>query len=84
VAARVEESASAATFAAERTHSSYRDDQLHQQGREGKVTTVYRKKWVIHIERITREKVNGESCAVALRRRRGACVDGRWQKRVAR
>jgi hypothetical protein len=21
---------------------------------------VYRKKWVIHIERITREKVNGE------------------------
>lgn len=30
------------------------------QGREGKVTQVYRKKWVIHIERITREKVNGE------------------------
>ena len=29
-------------------------------GREGKVVTVYRKKWVIHIERITREKVNGE------------------------
>jgi hypothetical protein len=29
------------------------------QGREGKVTQVYRKKWVIHIERITREKVNG-------------------------
>lgn len=32
-------------------------------GREGKVVQVYRKKWVIHIERITREKVNGEpSC----------------------
>lgn len=31
------------------------------QGREGKVTQVYRRKWVIHIERITREKVNGES-----------------------
>lgn len=30
------------------------------QGREGKVTQVYRKKWVIEIERITREKVNGE------------------------
>ncbi|KAK3411951.1 hypothetical protein EUGRSUZ_I00709 [Eucalyptus grandis] len=25
-------------------------------GREGKVVQVYRKKWVIHIERITREK----------------------------
>jgi ribosomal protein L24 len=33
------------------------------QGREGKVTQVYRKKWVIHIERITREKVNGEQHA---------------------
>ncbi len=31
------------------------------QGREGKIVQVYRKKWVIHIERITREKVNGES-----------------------
>jgi large subunit ribosomal protein L26e len=31
------------------------------QGREGKVVQVYRKKWVIHIERITREKVNGET-----------------------
>ena len=29
------------------------------QGREGKVVQVYRKKWVIHIERITREKTNG-------------------------
>lgn len=28
-------------------------------GREGKVVQVYRKKWVIHVERITREKVNG-------------------------
>ena len=27
------------------------------QGREGKVVAVYRRKWVIHIERITREKV---------------------------
>ncbi len=30
------------------------------QGREGKVIQVYRRKWVIHVERITREKVNGE------------------------
>jgi ribosomal protein uL24 len=28
-------------------------------GREGKVVTVWRKKYVIHIERITREKANG-------------------------
>jgi hypothetical protein len=28
-------------------------------GREGKVIQVYRKKWIIHVERITREKVNG-------------------------
>jgi len=27
--------------------------------REGKVVQVYRKKWVIHIANITREKVNG-------------------------
>ena len=27
------------------------------QGREGKVVAVYRRKWVIHVERITREKV---------------------------
>ena len=29
-------------------------------GREGKVIQVYRKKYVIHIERVTREKSNGE------------------------
>lgn len=32
----------------------------HHHDREGRVTTVYRKKWVIHIERVTREKVNGK------------------------
>ena len=36
--------------------------------REGKVTACYRKKYVIHVERITREKANGRSmlscCAV--------------------
>mmetsp|Transcript_4322 Transcript_4322/g.9783 ORF Transcript_4322/g.9783 Transcript_4322/m.9783 type:complete len:147 (-) Transcript_4322:91-531(-) len=35
-------------------------------GREGKVTQVYRKKWVIHVERITREKVNGSTVQVGL------------------
>ena len=28
-------------------------------GREGKITEVYRKKWVVHIDKITREKANG-------------------------
>lgn len=28
-------------------------------GREGKVTEVYRKKWVVNIDKITREKANG-------------------------
>ncbi|CAN6713713.1 unnamed protein product [Malus baccata var. baccata] len=33
-------------------------------GREGKVVQVYRRKWVIHIERITREKVNGSTVVI--------------------
>lgn len=28
-------------------------------GREGKIIQCYRKKWVIHIDRITREKQSG-------------------------
>ena len=28
-------------------------------GREGKIITCYRKKFVVHIEKLTREKVNG-------------------------
>ncbi|KAL1196477.1 Large ribosomal subunit protein uL24y [Cardamine amara subsp. amara] len=35
-------------------------------GREGKVIQVYRRKWVIHIERITREKVNGTTVNVGV------------------
>merc|ERR1712022_14746 len=34
--------------------------------REGKVTQVYRKKYVIHIERITREKANGATVQVGI------------------
>ncbi|KAJ2964819.1 hypothetical protein NQZ79_g365 [Umbelopsis isabellina] len=35
-------------------------------GREGKVVQVYRKKWVIHIDRVTREKVNGASVPIGI------------------
>lgn len=35
-------------------------------GREGKVVLVYRRRWVIHIERITREKVNGTTVNVGI------------------
>jgi len=34
--------------------------------REGKVTSVYRKKFVVHIERITREKANGATVHVGI------------------
>lgn len=36
------------------------------QGKEGKVVEVYRKKWVIHIEGVTKEKVNGSSAKVGI------------------
>ncbi|KAH9907966.1 ribosomal protein L24 [Xylariomycetidae sp. FL2044] len=35
-------------------------------GKEGKVTSVYRLKYVIHIERVTREKVSGQSVPVGI------------------
>mmetsp|Transcript_20326 Transcript_20326/g.57248 ORF Transcript_20326/g.57248 Transcript_20326/m.57248 type:complete len:145 (+) Transcript_20326:77-511(+) len=35
-------------------------------GVEGKVSTVYRKKWVIHIERHTREKKNGQTVNIGI------------------
>jgi large subunit ribosomal protein L26e len=35
-------------------------------GREGKVTAVYRKKFVIHVERITRDKANGAPVPVGI------------------
>ncbi|KAF8984629.1 60S ribosomal protein L26B [Entomortierella lignicola] len=35
-------------------------------GREGKVVQVYRRKWVIHIERVNREKANGASVPVGI------------------
>ncbi|KAL3960367.1 hypothetical protein ACCO45_005484 [Purpureocillium lilacinum] len=35
-------------------------------GREGKVTSVYRLKYVIHVERITRDKASGQSVPLGL------------------
>jgi large subunit ribosomal protein L26e len=35
-------------------------------GKEGKVIQVYRKKWVIHIEKVTREKANGKLLSLIL------------------
>lgn len=35
-------------------------------GREGKVVSVYRLKYVVHIERVTREKVNGQSVNIGI------------------
>ena len=35
-------------------------------GKEGKVTEVYRRKWVIHIEGLTRDKVNGSASKVGV------------------
>ena len=35
-------------------------------GREGKVISVYRLKYLIHIERVTREKSNGQSVPIGV------------------
>ncbi|KAI1173189.1 ribosomal protein L24 [Nemania sp. FL0916] len=35
-------------------------------GREGKVTSVYRLKYVIHIERLTREKISGQTVPLGI------------------
>ena len=35
-------------------------------GKEGKVTQCYRLKWVIHIDKIQREKANGASVAIGI------------------
>ena len=44
-------------------------------GREGKVIQCYRKKWVIHVERITREKASGTH-RTERRRGQGLAVGG--------
>jgi large subunit ribosomal protein L26e len=35
-------------------------------GREGKVTSVYRLKYLIHVERVSREKSNGQSVPIGI------------------
>ena len=35
-------------------------------GREGKVKACYRLKWVIHIEKLTREKANGQPIQIGI------------------
>ena len=35
-------------------------------GKEGKITACYRLKWVIHVDKIQREKANGASVAVGI------------------
>jgi len=35
-------------------------------GREGKITSVYRKKFVIYIEKLTREKANGATVNIGI------------------
>ena len=34
-------------------------------GREGKILTVYRKRWALHIEKMTRDKTNGKDGIVS-------------------
>jgi len=35
-------------------------------GREGKVTQIYRKKWVIHVDRVHRDKTSGATAPVGI------------------
>ncbi|KAK4458691.1 large subunit ribosomal protein L26e [Cladorrhinum samala] len=37
-----------------------------QKGKEGKVTSVYRLKYVIHVERVTRDKASGQSVPLGI------------------
>ncbi|KAJ7098701.1 hypothetical protein B0H15DRAFT_771827, partial [Mycena belliarum] len=43
-----------------------KDDEVGKyKGREGKVTQIYRRKWVIHVDRVRRDKSNGATAATA-------------------
>ncbi|KAG8787932.1 hypothetical protein FRC20_007471 [Serendipita sp. 405] len=35
-------------------------------GRDGKVTQVYRKKWIIHVDRVHRDKTNGSTASIGI------------------
>eukprot|EP00933_Yihiella_yeosuensis_P019798 TRINITY_DN159_c0_g1_i1.p1 TRINITY_DN159_c0_g1~~TRINITY_DN159_c0_g1_i1.p1 ORF type:complete len:137 (+),score=20.60 TRINITY_DN159_c0_g1_i1:89-499(+) len=48
-----------------------RDDEVmimrgHYHDREGKVTQVYRKKFRIHVDRVTRDKANGQTVPIPI------------------
>eukprot|EP00382_Lankesteria_abbotti_P004804 CAMPEP_0113847272 /NCGR_PEP_ID=MMETSP0372-20130328/1777_1 /TAXON_ID=340204 /ORGANISM="Lankesteria abbotti" /LENGTH=116 /DNA_ID=CAMNT_0000816521 /DNA_START=141 /DNA_END=491 /DNA_ORIENTATION=+ /assembly_acc=CAM_ASM_000359 len=50
----------------------HRDDEVMvvrgaNHDREGKVVDVYRKKWIVHIERLTRERARGERVHIGIR-----------------
>merc|ERR1712164_83914 len=52
-------------------HPVRKDDEVHVvrgffKGREGKVLTVYRRKFCIHVERVTRDKANGGTVNVGI------------------
>merc|ERR1719247_704151 len=38
----------------------------HYHDREGKVIQVYRKKWCVHVERVTRDKANGQTVPIPI------------------
>eukprot|EP00919_Chromeraceae_sp_WS-2016_P020435 GHVR01048598.1.p1 GENE.GHVR01048598.1~~GHVR01048598.1.p1 ORF type:complete len:112 (-),score=7.45 GHVR01048598.1:184-519(-) len=38
----------------------------HHHDKEGKVQCCYRKKWRIHVERVTRDKINGQTIPVGI------------------
>eukprot|EP01135_Chromosphaera_perkinsii_P002391 Nk52_evm45s222 gene=Nk52_evmTU45s222 len=49
----------------------HRDDEVsvvrgHYKGQSGKVVSCYRKKWVLHIERIQKDKANGGTSYVGI------------------
>merc|ERR1711872_188516 len=52
----------------------------HYHDREGKVVQVYRKKWVIHIERVTRDKASGESVMVGIHPSKVVITKPKWDK----
>jgi large subunit ribosomal protein L26e len=48
-----------------------RDDEVRilrgkYKGREGKVTQVYRKKFIIHVDRVQRDKANGSTASIGI------------------
>lgn len=59
------------TFVQTRSIPVRKDDEVRivrgkYKGREGKVTQVYRKKWVIHVDRVQRDKSNGSSVPIGV------------------